>query len=173
MNVPMAEPGRYQARPTSWSIYESQNSESRGISIQYQCTLRLDVERDEYVPTEGPPKGAEGTVWIIGRDGTPNQRGIRDLARVFGWNGDLEQFAADSGWRPKDCEITVVEEEYNGKKRLKVAWINELGSKGRTKDTAKRLMSAYGDTFKRLISEPAAIAQPEPPTTLDTRYSPF
>lgn len=62
-------------------------------------------------------------------------RTCKNLAEVFGWDGDLEALAGQLKTGPfvgKPCSVVTEFEEYNGKKRIKIKWLNSAGGGGKT-----------------------------------------
>lgn len=61
-------------------------------------------------------------------------RTVKTLVEVFGWDRNLDALGKllDSGpFVGKECEITVEDEEYNGKTYPKIKWLNRAGGGAR------------------------------------------
>lgn len=85
----------------------------------WQAVIRFSILDEEYA-------GAEITAWLYCSEAAL-PRTVEAL-RYCGWEGDDLNDLSTVG--SKDCELVIVEDEYNGKVRLKVKWVNELGSGG-------------------------------------------
>lgn len=67
-----------------------------------------------------------------------------------------------------ECEITTTSEEYNGKTRVRVQWVNERGSPGLTGDELSgRVAYLFGGP------KPVAIPQPKKQEAVDDTDVPF
>lgn len=97
----LENPGKYPAIVTATEFGESSN----GTPF-----LKLSFSTDQ-----GPIDG-----WLyLSEKALPNT--VRTLRDAFEFGGDFEKIEAING---KPCSITVEAEEYEGKERLKVKWIN-------------------------------------------------
>ena len=146
--------GKYKAVPYGRELVETQSG-AVGVRVYYMLTHILDESLGEWSDLHEQPT-AEGTVWIVRKDGTQNERAVKDLFYVLGWSGDLKHIPILAAWKMKPCEVTVESETWNGKERFKVAWINEPGSKGNGTEIAERVMGSHGAAFGRIIAEAAA-----------------
>lgn len=101
---------KYNATVGFASFIESQNTGTPGINITFECE-------------EG---SIDHTIWV-----TPKSReiAIRDLKTLGIKEEDLKSqvFLENIGTAllGAECSITTYEDEYKGKKKLKVQWINE------------------------------------------------
>lgn len=88
------------------------------------------------------------------------------LAKVFGFNGDLNAlYAGKQTLEGMQARITVEAEEYEGKQRFKVKWLNPAdydGPPAIDDDTAKALIAGLN---KRMMgaAKLASAAAPAPP----------
>lgn len=112
--MPMFEPGQHVARVVNFDIGRSSAKKTPCIQLVF-----------EFV--EGENKGKQITAWrYITGDAT--ERTLKDL-RVCGWNEPVGSPInhAMPGLGATKVRITVEEEEYNGKARMRVTWINSMG----------------------------------------------
>ena len=63
-------------------------------------------------------------VWIVKKDGTVNKHGINTLKNALDWDGEMASLG--TGWNTPACQVTVVNEEYQGQFRLKASWVNRF-----------------------------------------------
>jgi hypothetical protein len=92
-----------------------------------------------------------GYQYLVAKDGTPQERTIKNLREATGWDGQLESLL-DGEWPM--VQIVVEDEEYEGKKRRRVRWINpnnaEGGNGSLKGDDIKMLAAKYGAKFRAL-----------------------
>ncbi len=86
------------------------------------------------VTEDGPCEGHEDVymAWISDK---ALARTIKNLAEVFNWNGDLAALSKLTNTGPfvgKEFSITTEEEEFKGKKSVKIKWLNAAGGGGKT-----------------------------------------
>lgn len=124
--------------------------------------------RIPFIITEGPCEGHEDVyqAWL----GTNSfERSIKNLAEVFGWDGDLERLsrAVNNGpFVDKPFSIVVESEDYQGKQVLKIKWLNKPGG-GETlmpQESAAALAAKLTARAKQIASgKPAEVkAEDEP-----------
>jgi len=113
-------------------------------------------------------------------------RSVKTLADVFGWDGNLAALASlvDSGpFVGRESEITVEDEEYNGKMYPKIKWLNKAGggssAKPLAKDAVAEMVAKLNATAMKLASEPkedapkaAPKSAPKPPKDADLDVAP-
>lgn len=111
------------------------------------------------VITEGENEG-ESEVYQAWISDSAAARTIKNLREVFPkWDGDLAALAqhenGDGPFVDELCSIVVEEEEYKGKKRTKIAWLNPPGGgdklmeANRALQLARRLMGQSDDTERQ------------------------
>lgn len=107
------------------------------------------------ITEEGKHKGKVG-VWQGWLSDAAFDNTIARLATVFGFNGDLQALHEGKVTLAEmPCNITTEEEEYDGKKRIRIAWLNEHGGGGaKPMDTEK-----VSSLIKKLNSRSKAIAK--------------
>lgn len=108
--MPLQPNSKYNVTVGFASFIESQNTGTPGIQITFECE-------------EG---SIEHTIWV-----TPKSRefAVRDLKTLGIREQDLSSmpFLENIGTAllGAECSITTFEDEYKGKKKLKVQWIND------------------------------------------------
>ena len=103
--------GTHRARATAIELgYTKNGTEQAAISLQI---------------TEGEAQGESIAYYAFFSDKA--QKFAINALRALGWTGDdLSKLTVED--LPAECQIVVGEEEYEGQKRLKVKWVNALGS---------------------------------------------
>jgi hypothetical protein len=110
---------RYDAKVASACLTCSASKGTPGILIVYE-TDAGDIE-DTIWLTHKTADRAKKTLGLLGAN--PNEL----VSRTY-----LENIGVVIAGH--ECEITTVDEEYNGKKRVRVQWVNERGSPGLSGD---------------------------------------
>jgi len=118
--------------------------------------------------TEGPLAGQRITWYGYFTDATI-ERTLESLEHA-GWDGESE-LSAPKGLGSKTCSIVVQHEEYDGKMRAKVAWVNgsaglalkQALSKEEALSFDKRMKATLAERrMKRAQQTPAASSKPDP-----------
>ncbi len=168
-------PGIFKARPLSWAV-RTADSGAVAIAIEYVVLAQLDGT--SWVDWSAADEHAVfGDTYVVKRDGTVHTSGVEQLAAALGWNGDLRAVA---GAPPQVVvQITVKEEEYQGKKRLKVSWVNPGDYSPRPEAASDsdvaRLQVRFGSLLRAAAAvsakppapKPAPAAPPPPPESSD------
>lgn len=108
---------------------------------------------------DGPCEGDE-TVYQGWITDSAVERTVKNLKEVFGWDGDLTKLARQVNTGPfvgKLCSIVCEEDDYKGKKRIVIAWLN--GPHAESMMEADRAMRLAEQLQRRL----AGAAQQEQP----------
>lgn len=143
-----------------------------GGSVAIAVTARLDEYRDpetgEWTDWSPYDIEAEGMIFVIKKDGQPNESQVEALVKHANWPGTLES-AADKTWEPTQCQFSVEEDTYKGNTRFRISWINDWDSVGggafASPEKVKQLANQHGaklralaGSFKRNTTAPASKA---------------
>lgn len=161
--------GEFRGVISAYGIY---NAESGALGISLVGDLQdlwqppADGADGYWCPWGEYQMQAEGTVWIVKKDGTPNLAGIESLCKYAGWDGELSSIAEES-WQPTPARMSVKKESYEGKERFKLAFLNDFnrepGSKGNVDpDKARELQTRFGSHFKAIAGTVAQSKSPPP-----------
>ena len=105
------------------------------------------------------PGGERITDWVGWFSEAAFTRTIQTLKKVFGFNGDLVALQAGKiSFEGMPCQIVTENEEYKGKMRCKVKWLNPVGG-GRAAAPEAAKVDAI---VKRLQRKAMAIAKETP-----------
>lgn len=158
--------GVFKATPTAWGLQDSQNTQSVALVVTFKVLEKFEGGAWEdwraYEDQE-----ITGYFYIIKKDGAVNAATVENLVKSIGWDGNL-----DLSGGPQDivCQITTANEEYNGKTRLKVQWLNPgdytPGIKSVDPAKASDLQRRYGSQMR------AAAAAANPKHTATTKATP-
>lgn len=163
--------GIFRGSPLEARITQGQDgSQSMGLEVVYGVAECLDG--NDWANWSTYQFIARGTLWIIKKDGSLNDKAAETARDVLGWDGDLENVSPE---RLRPCQFTVKDEEYNGKTLHKIAWFNDYDFKPgpRTLDAGAvstlkithgaKLRAFFGAT--KPASKPSGIPSAPPPTT--------
>lgn len=144
--------GIFKAVPVEWNVRRSENSQSVALCILYKITAMLNQDNgwDDWTEYE------EVTIWgnhyFIKRDGSMNAATVEQLAVSL----DLSNLESIAGEPPEHAEvqISVRENEYEGKVRLQVSWINPGDytppKRGADPGEVASLTTRYGSEFRAI-----------------------
>lgn len=149
-------PGRYTA-----TIESAELGQSEAKGTPYLSLLCKTAE------------GEELTAYLYLSDAA-FERTTKTLREVFGFDNNFETVVAQV--TGKECSIVVEAEEYEGKTRMRVKWINAVGgSSGKPLENAGSLLAQLSAKAKRIpaaapsaartaapASRPAPAARPAP-----------
>ncbi len=143
--------GTFRARPIDQGIKTFKDSMAIAIGVRYQIIEQLDgadwQEVDGYT--------AFGDLWVIKKDGTPNEEAVKRLMELFGWDGDLETVTSQD-WSERPVQINVEANEYDGRTHYSVAWVNpydyspQRAVNNIDEETAKQLAARYGAQLRAI-----------------------
>lgn len=172
--------GIFMARPLSWGVKQSTQSQSVAIVMDFIIGAQLvDGEWESWADYE--EQTITGYFYVVKADGSINTTSVDRLALSIGWNGNLE-----FGVPECNVQITVKMETdaRNGRQMLKVAWINPGDytpqPQTTTPETIKSLTAQYGSLLRAAaaakLPKPAPKPKqekPSPATNEDTADLPF
>ena len=113
--------GIFKARLLEWNVKPSEKSQAVAISIEFHILDQLDG--NDWISWERyEDHSVWGDFYVVKSDGQINTGPVEQLAQSIGWNGDFNAVNND----PPDTvvQITVKEDEYDGKIRYRAQWIN-------------------------------------------------
>ena len=167
----ITSPGLQKGKPPSKSVGVTFLAQLTSIWVEHE-----DGEGGEWQPWEEYGMEAEGTSWIVGKEGAANQKAIEALIACAGWDGDLNSIY-DGSWVPTPCQFVIKADTYRDETRYKVAFVNDYnrvpgGTGNVDASEAKLLQSQLGQQFraiagslKRNATAPAAGKPSSPPAS--------
>ena len=157
--------GRFKAQVLDAGVGESGPNNLLTFTPRFVVTHELQA--GEWVDVAHEYLDITAFVYLEKRDGSMNTRAIQNLKDSFGWDGSDPFWLQDNDL--PDCQITVEMDEYQGKVRPKVQWINHLDSEGglavvKSGDAdRRRILARVGAKFRALGGgKPPAKAAPKP-----------
>jgi len=181
MSNPVDREGVFRATISGYGV---QNAESGALGIAMTFDLTelwcppANGEEGYWYPWSEHQQQAQGTFWIVKKDGTPNNGAIEQLCRYAGWTGTLATLA-EGKWEPTPVQVTIKSEtrKQDGKPdrtELRASFLNDFnrvpGAQGNV-DAAKaqELDSRFGAHFRAIAgtvaqskTPPAASKPPAP-----------
>ena len=141
--------GIFKARLLEWNVKPSEKSQAVAISIEFHILDQLDG--NDWISWERyEDHSVWGDFYVVKSDGQINTGPVEQLAQSIGWNGDFSAVNSD----PPDTvvQITVKEDEYDGKIRYRAQWINPGDFTPRpaaaTAEKVTELNSRYGSLLR-------------------------
>jgi len=152
-------PGIFKARPLSWAV---RTAESGAVAVALEYLVLAQLDGSAWIDWSGAEDHTVyGDTYVVKRDGTVHTSGVEQLVAALGWNGDLRAVA---GAPPKVVvQVAVKEEEYQGKKRLKVAWVNPGDYSPRPEGASGGDVARLQVRFGSLLRAAAAVATKKAP----------
>lgn len=128
---------------------------------------------------------AEGTIFIVLKDGNPNDRAVESLRDTFAWDGDIRKLDGRLVGMP--LQFTTQSDVYKGQERFKIGFINHvdstgLGTQAADEATLTVLQNQYGPKLAQIakskpmppppkrVAPPSAPAAVVPPGDDDTPF---
>lgn len=118
---PVDRTGWFRCRITDYGLEEA---ESGSVAVKFLATLTEMWDRDaqSWEPWEQYEMEAQGNVWIIKKDGKPNQKAVESLCKCCDWDGTLASIAAKT-WEPPAFQGEVKAETYREETRYRIEWL--------------------------------------------------
>lgn len=171
MTMPKRD-GTFNALPMSMGLDETGDNSLATVQINFAVIEEVTPQGD--VDCSGEGMSITGYFYLEKKDGEPNENAIKSLKSSLGWDGvDLGWFnTADVSQQP--VQIVLGFEEYKGKNRVKVKYLNPLGSVGGAGEISKadpdkiKAMSNRLGSKLRAISGGTPVQTPKPQTARPT-----
>jgi len=156
-------PGRFKAQPLDWTVDETGTNKLLTFIVKFECVSWL-YENEWHDAAYGE---ITGYFYLLKRDGTVNTHAVDSVKQAFGWDGRGVQSLHEGDWRNANVQLTVEEEEYNGRKQLKIKWLNPADYDGGgfsrvAWDTIKGKVSVLDAKLRALNGAPSSAPKPPP-----------
>ena len=126
MSEYVTQPGTYKGYIKAYELRKAQSG-SKGIHITVQ--IEETFVDNEWHDWREYDFEAEGTFWVVKKDGTLNSYAVDPMMEYAGWDGDFTAIVQKT-WEPKPVNITVKEEVYNDAVTLRIDYLNEYDRGG-------------------------------------------
>ena len=137
-------------------IYNDVTAGKRGLTEKESGALELAIEC--LVPDGS---SIVAYLYLVSKAGAINEKTVANLKAAVGWDGLAISALVEDAWPA--FQITVAPEEYQGKTRNKVQWLNPNNSTGGSEihsDDLKAIAAKYGAMF-RAVAGPQAPKAPQ------------
>jgi hypothetical protein len=168
----MDRPGIFKAKVLEAFIQDSadKSEPSKSVAVVFKFEILAALEANEWKDWSGfGPYAVTGYYYVLGKDGKPNQKTIEQLVKSLGWDGNLQSFVEENSKAiGRTVQITVEENNYNGKTTYRAGWMNHEdfapGPKGVDADRLKSIQSESGSLLRAAAAAAAKPANaPAPP----------
>lgn len=159
-------PGIFRATITDYSLDEAK---SGAVALACKFDLYQKLEANGEWRDWNYDQHIYGNTWLIKKDGTLNDKAQQAFMKASGWDGELESIL-DKSFHPWPVQIDVREEDYQGKTKFVVAFVNHHDDEGgggglRAMDDAKAksLVAKFSSQFRASASQVGDRPAPPPP----------
>ena len=165
MATALDRPGRFKAKPADWGMKTTRDSGIPEFWIEFFIT---DIWADnDWQDWSEYGQSIAGFFYPFKKGGDPNSKTIDTLKDCLGWDGTSLTSLAEGNWSGQVVQITVEDEEYNGKKKLKVKWMNtedsSPGLKKMDSTEVKSMASNWDAKLRAMNGAPPAKTPARPP----------
>ena len=152
--------GLFHAHPVLIGISESGQNKLATCAITFR--LFQELRDGDWAGCEAEKMEITGWFYLEKKDGSVNAPTVDALKAAFGWDGRDPFWLEDTDLSQHPVQVKLAYEEYEGKKRLKVQFLNPFGSAGtpgvkKADDkTRKSVSTRLGAKFRALAGNPPA-----------------
>ncbi len=160
--------GSFRGEVVDYGLQKAKDTDSLAVVMLLRVHGFYNFETESWEDwgnIEGGPMEGYAYVWIIKKDGSPNQSAVDSLVNHAGWSGDLNEIASKA-WQPNQIGFSVKAEEYKGEKQFKAAFINgydetpRKGIRSMAPDEAKLYSTKYGANLRAMAANAKSKAAP-------------
>lgn len=149
--------GIFQAMPIEGGIRTYDLKAVVAVEIKFLVIDWYSQEAGQFEKWIDPDTWVWGRFFVVGKNGQPNEFACRSLKAAFDWDGRLESLHTMQAYRDRIVQITVEQEEFEGKVRYGVAFLNNIdrpaeGGAGNTGvEEVRSLDALHGSAFRALL----------------------
>lgn len=124
--------GRFHAYPAEIGVAETGPNSLTTVQVKYRLVEDVTGGLDSPVDVSHEGQEITGYHYVECRDGTVNRVTVESLKAAFGWDGRDPFWFEDSAaaLAEKPVQVVLEAEEYSGRSRLKVKYLNPYGAEG-------------------------------------------
>lgn len=165
MSQPVDREGTFRGLITEYGLKEF---DSGAVAVAIKARLDQIWTGDDWQDWSEYGMEAEGNIWIVGKEGKPNDRGVESLIKCAGWDGNILAVSGET-WKPTPSQFVIKAEQYQGRAFNKIAFVNEHdrtpgGSlSNMTDEKVKSLATRFGSQFKAIAGNVKRSAIPAAP----------
>jgi hypothetical protein len=163
MSQEINQNGIFRGQILEFGLYEPESG-AVGVSVKARIDEQWNTETKAWDDWREYDVTADGTVWVIKKDGSLNDKQVESLIKATGWDGNIEA-VRNGEWQPTPCQLVVNEDTYKDEVRYKISFVNEYdrtpGAVGNVSpDRAKQLQTQYGAQLRALAGNVLRNAAP-------------
>lgn len=166
MTQEINQPGTFRGKIVEYGVQEA-DSGAAAVTLTVLIEEQWNQDSKEWDNWREYEAIAHGSVWVIKKDGSLNEKSIKNLSDCAGWDGSFTSLLMET-WQPKGIQISVKADEYKGTVRHRISWINGYDSNPEsggniTEERAKELEAKYGPKLRALAGK-VKLQTNSPPT---------
>ena len=158
--------GEFRGEILEYGLQKARDSQSVAVVIRARIHDQYNFDAEaweswrEYVPYEG-----YGNIWIIKKDGTPNEGAIQSLVKFAGFSGELSDIVHKL-WQPTPVRFSIAADTYKGETRYKIGFLGDYntapsaGIKSIDEAEAKALSARFGSQLRAIAGTAKRAAAP-------------
>jgi hypothetical protein len=162
--------GIFHANPVDIAVNET--GQNNLATVVLQLAIIEEKQDGEFVDIHDEQLTAAAYVYLERKDGSINEFFVNSLKEALGWDGRNVFWLQDNDLSDHPIQITTGFEDFNGKTRLKVQFVNPYGSEGRAVKKAdgnvKRNITARIGSKLRAIGGGTSMPAAKPKTAKPT-----
>lgn len=148
---PCDREGTFKAKITD---YGTRETEGQAVAVTIQVTLLEMWDGSEWQEWEQYGMEAAGDLWVVKKDGTPNNNPAKSLIEHAGWDGSFASIT-NRTWQPTPCQVVIKRDDYKDQVRYRVEFVNAYDrTPGQVSnvspDKARELDGRFGSHFRAL-----------------------
>lgn len=187
MGVEVDRAGVFRGQIVEYWIVTAKESQSVAVGVQASLTEYWDEGQKGWVDWSPYDVFASGRIWVIKKDGTPNQRAVENLVQIASWDGSFTSIHSKT-WEPMRCVFVIKAKEYQGQTTYEIDQLRDhdadpekVGTFTLDDETIRKLQAQHGSALRAVASSvkrngqaapagkpaaprPAAKSSPKPPT---------
>lgn len=122
--------GRFRGLALGWTIQESQELKLPMFLLNWAIEEYLNPQTAQWEDWRAFDMRIMSRSVLFKKDGTVNEKNRADLMDVFPWDGLSMASLNDGDWSEVRAQLTIEAEEYQGKTRFVVQWVNPFDWEG-------------------------------------------
>jgi hypothetical protein len=164
MGNPLVFTGGVRGQITSYSLAEMKSG-SVALNVKVHVFDCYDEESSQWVDYREHDYEAEGTFWLVKKDGTLSHDQIQALVQHCGWDANFESIT-NKTWKPTPASFAMQEDNYQEQKRYRIAFPAAYdatpGLGTISPEKAKMLQNQHGAALRALAGNVVRAAAPVP-----------
>jgi hypothetical protein len=162
--IPCDREGIFRGKIEGYGLRDADKTSSLAVTLQVRLTELWDG--DHWEEWSQYDMEATGDIWIIKKDGTPNENGVRSLVENAGWDASIDSVYGQT-WQPTPVQVVVKRDDYKGEVRFRIEFVNTYdrtpGAVSTvSSDKARELSSQHGAALRAIAGNVKRNGPPGP-----------